>query len=774
MAEQLVTSGMQQSQTWQQTILDSADFTIISTDLQGVIQTINAGALQRLGYEPEEVIGQSTPIIFHDPQEVAHRAQQLSQELGYPIEPGFEAFVAKARLGIADENIWTYIRKDKSRFPIHLSVTALRDDAGNLTGFLGIGKDMTEQQKTERSLRESEARFSGAFQHAAIGMALVSPDGHWLKVNASICEIVGYTEAELLALTFQDITHPEDLELDLNYVKQMLAGEINNYHMEKRYIHKQGHEVWILLSVSLVRSDDGQPLHFVAQIQDISQRKQAAAAFQQLNADLEWRIHERTAQLENAIETAEIANSAKSQFLAHMSHELRTPLNAILGFSQLIAQDEAMPQHLQKSLNIINRSGEHLLKLINEVLTLSKIEAGQAILEETTFNFHDLLHSLHEMLQLEAQSKGLTLNVEYTAEVPEYLHADQQKLRQILMNLLSNALKFTPQGEVTLRVKLDSLDLSSSTDFLSFEVEDTGLGIAPDELETIFEPFIQAQSGQHMYQGTGLGLSICRSFVQLMGGTLSANSQLGKGTCFYFNIQVHPPQQDLPQCSPSHQWRGLTVHQPRYRILVVEDHIENQQLLVDLLLPLGYEVRAVEDGQAAVSLWQTWHPHLIWMDIHLPNMDGLKATRQIKRLAASENQPAPTIIALTASAFDQTRCQALESGCDDFVSKPYVLTDLLEMMTQYLETQHCYEEARPPSTGQDPEGIRLHQFPPQLIQELPAEWKKQLHQAALYLDKQRINGLIEQIELEHFELADGLKTYVDNFQFDKLLELTQT
>ena len=208
MAKQLVTSDLQPSKTWQQAILDSADFTIISTNPQGIIQTLNTGALQKLGYEPEEVIGKSTPAMIHDSQEVEQRAQQLSQELGYPVEPGFEAFAAKARLGIADENIWTYIRKDRSRFPVCLSVTALHDDAGNLTGFLGIGKDITEQQAAERSFNESEARFWGAFQYAANGMALVSPEGHWLKVNTSLCDIVGYSEAELLALTFPGYYSP--------------------------------------------------------------------------------------------------------------------------------------------------------------------------------------------------------------------------------------------------------------------------------------------------------------------------------------------------------------------------------------------------------------------------------------------------------------------------------------------------------------------------------------------------------------------------------------
>mgnify|MGYP000158760753 CR=1 FL=1 len=775
MANQLVTSEWQQSQIVQQAILDSTDFIIISINLQGIIQTFNTGASQKLGYKPEEVIGQFTPCIFHDLQEVAHRAQQLSQELGYPIQPGYEVLVAKARFNIADETIWTYICKDQRRFPVCLSVTTLQDDAGNLVGFLGIGKDIKEQQQTRRSLRESEARFAGAFQHAAIGMALVSPNGQWLKVNTSLCEIVGYTEAELLAITFQDITHPEDLELALKYVEQMLVGEIPNYRMEKRYIHKQGYAVWISLSVSLVHADDGQPLYFVAQIQDISQRKQSEAAFQRLNADLEQLVQERTAQLENAIETAEIANGTKSQFLAHMSHELRTPLNAILGFSQLIAEDETMPQHLQKSIDIINRSGEHLLSLINEVLTLSKIEAGQTILEETTFNFHDLLSSLHEMLHLQAQSKGLELKIDYAAEVPEYLHADEQKLRQILLNLMSNALKFTQQGAVTLRVKLGCQDLSSSsaTHSLCFELEDTGVGIAPDELETIFEPFVQTQAGQRMNQGTGLGLPICRSFVQLMGGTLTASSQIGKGTCFDFDIQVHVSEETVTQNASGGRLRDLSVQQPHYRILVVEDHLENQQLLVDLLIPLGYDVQAVADGQAAVSLSQNWHPHLIWMDINLPNMDGLKATQQIKYLASSENRSPPIIVALTASALDYTRSQALESGCDDFVSKPYILSDLLEIMTRYLKAQPSLGESPPLPEGQGSDKNCLYQKAPDLMQRLPSSWKSQLHQAALYLDEQRINSLIEQIEPEHHELACNLTTFVDNFQFDQILNLTQ-
>lgn len=414
MSEQIVTSERQQSQTWQQTILDSADFTIISTDPKGIIQTLNAGALQKLGYEPEEVIGKVTPAIIHDPQEIVQRAQQLSQELGYSVEPGFETFVAKARLGIPDEHNRTYIRKDQSRFPVCLSVTAIHDETGVLTGFLGIGKDITQQQKIEQSLCDSEARYRSlyehtpvmlhsidqqgrlisvsdtwlskmgyersevlgqasieflsassqqyaktealphyfktgicqdisyqfvkkngeildvllsaiaerdtqgeiirtlavsvdvtkcnrietallhsekrlqqAFENAAIGKILVALDGAFLRVNKAICEIAGYSESELLALTFQEITHADDLELDHNYAEELLARKIDTYQIEKRFIHRQGHEVWILLSVSLGYTEKEQPCYFIAQIQDISQRKQAESALQQLNTNLE-------------------------------------------------------------------------------------------------------------------------------------------------------------------------------------------------------------------------------------------------------------------------------------------------------------------------------------------------------------------------------------------------------------------------------------------------------------------------------------------------------
>ena len=286
---------LQEITSLQQAILDGANYTIISTTIDGTILAFNAAAERLLGYTAAEVIGKTTPAIIHDPKEVLQRAQDLSHELGVIIKPGFEVFVAKARRGQIEEREWTYIRKNGSTFPVLLSVTALRDSNGKITGFLGIGSDLTERKQAQEALVISEERFKSAFDYAAIGMALVGIDGSWLKVNRAICEIVGYSEQELLGMNFQEITHPEDLENDLNYIEQLIKGEICSYEMEKRYIHKQGHFVWVLLSVSMCLSAEGKPLYFIAQIQNISIRKQAQEALQESEGRLQAILDNATA-----------------------------------------------------------------------------------------------------------------------------------------------------------------------------------------------------------------------------------------------------------------------------------------------------------------------------------------------------------------------------------------------------------------------------------------------------------------------------------------------
>ncbi|WP_299491643.1 hybrid sensor histidine kinase/response regulator [Acaryochloris sp. IP29b_bin.137] len=496
----------------------------------------------------------------------------------------------------------------------------------------------------------------------------------------------------------------------------------------------------------------------------------------QLYSSVENKIAQRTQQLRTAQLEAEKANQAKSKFLASMSHELRTPLNAILGFSQLMAQDVSLPRHLQESLEIINRSGEHLLDLINDVLALSKIEAGKTTLQLDTFNLYEFLQAIQGMLQLKAQAKGIELRFEQSSDVPEIIQADEQKLRQILINLLGNAIKFTEIGWVALRVRraTPSLDKGGQSppdiSVLMFEVEDTGAGIAANELGHVFEAFVQTKTGVRSQQGTGLGLPISQSFVQLMGGKLQVRSEEGIGTCFYFDLPVLLTEVRVTPIRPKRRIIGLAEGQPTQRILVVEDQADNQRLLIDHLSPLGFVVTAVSEGQSAIQCWQSWHPHLIFMDLQLPGMGGRMAAQEIKRLAAAGRGPVPIIIALTANAFDDVRNQALANGCDGFVSKPYMLADLLELMARSLDLEWIYEDSAP----SEPICLPGRSLTPEHLSDLPATWKEQLNQAAMFLDEGRATALIADLEGEHQEIAASLYQLVKDYQFEQLIQLTRS
>ncbi len=489
---------------------------------------------------------------------------------------------------------------------------------------------------------------------------------------------------------------------------------------------------------------------------------QMASQLKESFEQLETRVEERTVELNQSKQLAEAANHAKSEFLANMSHELRTPLNAILGFAQIMNRDSSFPPQQQENLGIINRSGEHLLSLINDVLDMSKIEAGRTTLTANAFDLYDLLNTIQEMFKLKAAAKGLQLGIEYDAKLPQYVYTDESKLRQILLNLLGNAIKFTSAGKVNLIVQ--GKQGSDRHYTLSFAVEDTGLGIAANELDSLFEPFVQTEAGRNSGQGTGLGLPISRKFVQLMGGDITVSSTLGKGTTFRFDIQVETvPAIELK--SPHQRVIGLAPGQSEYRILVVDDRYENRRLLTKLLTPIGFQVREAENGQEAIALWQSWEPHLIWMDMRMPVMNGYEATKHIKSHLQGQ---ATAIVALTASILEEEKAIVLAAGCDDFVRKPFREEVIWEKMAQYLGVRYIYEQ-KEEFTQTVPELF----LQPSSLEVMSAEWIEKIHYAATQLDAAQMLELIAQIPEKHTALAQALRQKVNDFDFDQILNLTQ-
>ncbi len=474
-----------------------------------------------------------------------------------------------------------------------------------------------------------------------------------------------------------------------------------------------------------------------------------------------------------AKKAADAANTAKSEFLANMSHELRTPLNAILGFTQVMNRDASLSAEQQQYLGIINRSGEHLLELINDILEMSKIEAGRLAFHQNSFDLYHLLDNLKEMLQLKALSKGLQLNIDYTSDVPQYVQTDEGKLRQVLINLLGNAIKFTQEGSVSVKIKNAKCKRQNEqyTHLLHFEVEDTGLGIAPQEMDKLFTAFGQTETGHKSQQGTGLGLAISQKFVQLMGGEITVSSTVGEGTKFAFDVQIALANTCSIQTNKqTGRVIGVAPDQLEYRILVVEDRLESRFLLVKLLKSVGFSVCEAENGQQAVELWSSYSPHLILMDMRMPVMDGYEATKSIK---AHLKGQATVIIALTASAFEENRSTVLSAGCDDFMSKPFREEVLWEKIAQHLGVRYLFEESVVKDKDAQSELMPVDQSLNFHLSRMPREWVEQLHQAALKCLDHVIIQLSEQIPEAHAPLANALRNWANNFLFEKVIDLTQ-
>ena len=640
-------------------------------------------------------------------------------------------------LSIGERNVW---------FAANISPIAA-------DSVIWVARDITEGKLLEEKLRASEEKIRAVFEAMTDIVLVIDEQGAIEIAPTNPSRLYNDSESGPINQTIEQFFLSDRGEVWLSIVRQALETQqtINfdySFPLNSR-------EAWFTASISPMPNNS---VIWVAR--NIDERKQVEAAMQ------------------NAKEAAEAANHAKSTFLANMSHELRSPLNVILGFSQLMLRSQSLNPEQQENLGIMIRSGEHLLTLINNVLDLSKIEAGRTTLNEINFDLYRLLDDLEDMFQARADDKGLQWAFYRTSAVPQYIRTDQVKLRQVLINLISNALKFTQEGSVWVRVMLGTRDWgdeekptinNQQSTTIIFEVEDTGIGIAADELDNVFEAFVQTQTGRDTQEGTGLGLPIARKFVQLMGGEVTVNSEVGQGTTFTFDIKVSTVNaSDIEDKRPTRHVIALSPHQPRYRILIVDDKWSNRQLLIRLLNPLGFELKEASNGEEALKAWETFEPHLIWMDMRMPVMDGYEATKQIKSHLKGQ---ATAVIALTASTLEEERAVVLSAGCDDFVRKPFREEIIFEKMAQYLGVRYIYAELQDASAPKSKGAV--FELTPKALAVMPSSWMSELYEAAEEVDNERICELIEQIPATSVPLAQALADLVKNFRCDRIIDLIE-
>ena len=615
-----------------------------------------------------------------------------------------------------------------------------------------------EFQATNQQLLESKSRLTQFLEALPLGFSVYNPDGSILYVNETGKKLLGIQEVE-----------NSETDTNINAINQ--NSSIYRAGTEDLYPYQELPIVQALQGIAAVTDDlevlvDHQkiPLEVRSQpiFDDQGNLQYAVSSFQ----DITERRQKETAMVE-ATRSAE-ANRAKSTFLANMSHELRTPLNAILGFARLLLANSNIKAEERQNIKIIHRSGEHLLSLINQVLDLSKVEAGRMTLDLVSCDLHRLLLELREMFQLRAQEKGLHLKFYCSKNTPGQIETDEMKLRQVLINLLNNAIKFTSQGQVSLKVEAIAPEL------LEFTIADTGVGIEKAELNQVFQAFVQAASGRKTQEGTGLGLAISQEFVNLLGGEIKVSSEVGQGSEFKFTLPIKIVGKlgisginiaDIYREKVSQRIISLAPEQPAYKVLVVDDQESNRQLLVQIFRPLGFMLQQATNGQEAIDLWQSWQPDLICMDLRMLPMDGYRAVEEIrgKQSLVYPNSSPPIIIAFTASSFPQEREIALDRGFDDFITKPFQDTEVLEMVARHLPLEYIYA----PLDITEDENIFPEDEAPELTP--PFTWTTKIKQAIRDQDWEAMELCILELCQEDLDFAYALQCHLDNSDYNGMM-----
>jgi PAS domain S-box-containing protein len=618
-----------------------------------------------------------------------------------------------------------------------------------------------------QELKESETKYRRLIDTANEGIWVLGADTLTVSVNTRMADMLGVKQEEMIGKPLTAFMSEEDKQDHLKRMDNRRKGIAEHY--ERRFIRKDGYTLWTIASATPILDKDNNFQGSFAMLTDITERKIAEEELIKYRNHLEEIVDRRTkelsesnAQLSIAKEQAESASKAKSTFLANMSHELRTPLNAILGFARLTRELPDITAEQRKNMDIIMLSGGHLLNLINNVLDMSKIESGRMTLENAPADLYQLIQEMRSLLYVNAQERGLNFIVEQSPELPRHIEADGGKLRQVLINLIGNAIKYTKKGGIVLRAMV--AERTDAKVRLRFEVEDTGPGISKEEKKRIFKPFVQVGGQGIVETGTGLGLAISRQYVELMGGKIDVTGEKGKGSLFFFEIPVKElPLEERAIAPERGRVIGMEGGQPRYRLLIAEDQLENRILLHKILDQLDVDIKEAANGKEALEIFKQWDPDLIWMDIRMPVMDGLEATHRIKSTDAGAHTK---IIAITAQALEDDRMRIMKAGCDDFIRKPYRDTEIFDVLSRHLGLRFVYEEKQI-TPRKEPE-IELR---PENLALLPSDLIKKLHFAVIGLDPERIQDLTNKIKDCDLAVGGALQKLVSRFDYDRLLQL---
>jgi PAS domain S-box-containing protein len=616
------------------------------------------------------------------------------------------------------------------------------------------------------------------------GIVVVNREGQISFANPRAEQVLGLTRDQITARMYNapewrvtDYHGNAFPDADMPFQQVMRTGQ-PVYDIRQAIEWPDGQRVLLAINAAPLVDEVGQADGMVAAVDDITARVQAEEELKRHRDHLEELVNERTAELAVAKEQAEVANQAKSVFLASISHELRTPLNGILGYAQILTRAGGLTSRQADGLHIMRQSGEHLLSLINDVLDLTKIEAGKLDLAPADLHFPSFLQDLVGFCRMRAEQKGLTFVYQAAPDLPVGIRVDEKRVRQVLLNVLGNAIKFTAQGSVTLRVSVVSIPWSVASDNgqqatdnqqrttgeIRFEVIDTGIGISPAELDSIFRPFEQAGDPRQRAEGTGLGLAISQRLLQQMNSTLQVESELGKGSSFCFDLLV-PVVGGTLEAAPSSDRPILGYAGPRQTILVADDSVYNRSILVDLLTPLGFTVVEAADGRAVLEHVRALRPDVILMDLLMPGMTGTEAVRAIRQLEAT---PEIVIIATSASVLDTNRQQSLLAGCNAFLPKPIRVEQLMEVLASHLRlTWHYASQEQPANVSTDADDAATYVSPP------PAELALLFELASIgdILGLQARAAELEDLDPQLRPFAQQLGRFAGRFELEQALAL---